>query len=340
MRLKINIMRKFTEIEKSILNRIQKDWKISEMPFKEIAKGMNIDEDVLIRYIDDLKKENIIREISAIFNASSLGYESALIAFEVPEPNVQRAAIVINEHSGVSHNYLRDNKYNLWFTLTLRERSFEEEVKSIAGKVKAKNYLILKNERLFKIGVMLNIGEDSNAGVNEIIPSDKIRNLTEKEKKAVYVLQTDLPLESRPFLKIIERLLLDIDEKSVVQTGEALKREGIMRRYGAVLRHANAGYFFNAMTAWDIRDKNDTDIIKVFSPVQNISHLYRRKIFPGKWEYGLFAMIHAGSNEELNSIIEKLEQESGIKDYLVLNSIKEFKKKRVKYFTEEFEKAL
>jgi siroheme decarboxylase len=333
-------MKEFTELEKRILNRIQKDWSITQSPYSEIAQDLNINEDILMQHIDNLKKEKIVREISAIFNAASLGYESALIAFEVPESDIDNAALNINAHTGVSHNYLRDNKYNIWFTLTIRGGSFEEEVGVLAEKSRAKDFLILKNEKLFKIGLMLNIGEDNPAIVSNSGRSNKIRSLSGTEKKAVLVLQSDLPLDRRPFIKLIESLNIDIDEKSIVQTAEALKKDGIMRRFGAVLKHTNAGYGFNAMTVWDIEDKSDTDIENIFLPVQNISHLYKRTIFPGKWEYGLFAMIHARSEKELKNLIDKLEHDSGIRNYSVLNSIREFKKKRVKYFTEEFERKL
>ena len=106
-----------------------------------------------------------------------------------------------------------------------------------------------------------------------------------------------------------------------------------MRRYAAVLRHRKAGYSANAMTAWK---PNDSCNIDFFKESKHISHLYYRTIHPGRWEHPLFAMIHAKSDEELKSIIEELSAKSGIKDFLALSSIREFKKKRVRYFSEEF----
>jgi hypothetical protein len=88
------------------------------------------------------------------------------------------------------------------------------------------------------------------------------------------------------------------------------------------------------MTAWKPDDLSDTDC---FKESKYISHLYFRTIHPGRWEYPLFAMMHAKSDEELKSIIDELSDKSGIKDFLVLSSIKEFKKKRVRYFSEDFQ---
>lgn len=337
-------MKNFTDIEQRVLNRIQKDWLITENPYKPLSDELHLNEDELIQIIDNLKKEKIIREISGIFNAAGLGYESSLIAFAVPENNIEKAAGIINAHSGISHNYLRDHRYSIWFTLTVnKKRSIEKETEELAEKCDVKDFLILKNEKLFKIGVMFHISEeDSNADSYETNPAFQdnghypFGELSKEQKKAVCILQTDLPLMTRPFKYLIEKLNINIDEKKVLKLGEAFKEQGIMRRYSAIIKHSKAGYNFNAMTAWKFNNADDTEIIKIFSKIPNVSHLYFRTVYPGKWEHGLFAMIHARTGDELNKIIKTIEVNSGMKDYLVLNSLKEFKKRRVKYFEEEF----
>jgi len=106
-----------------------------------------------------------------------------------------------------------------------------------------------------------------------------------------------------------------------------------MRRYAAVLKHRSAGYTANAMTAWKAEDRTD---LNIFMKEKAISHLYFRTLYPGRWEHPLFAMVHAKSDDELKNLIDGLSEKSGIKDYLVLYSLKEYKKKRVRYFSEEF----
>jgi DNA-binding Lrp family transcriptional regulator len=119
---------------------------------------------------------------------------------------------------------------------------------------------------------------------------------------------------------------------------EDLKLKGIMRRYAAVLKHYNAGYGANAMTAWRIgAGRTEDEVVPVFLSNKSISHLYRRTEHPGRWEHPLFAMIHARSDAELDGIIAALEAKSGLDDYLVLKSLREFKKKRVTYFSPAFD---
>ena len=340
-------MRTFTELETRILKRIQRDIKISETPFSELSNDLSIEEDELIAVMQRLKDDNIIRDISAIFNAGALGYESTLVAFEVEDYLVDRSAGIINDHPGVSHNYLRRHKYNIWFTIAvIKDSSLEKTVAALAEKCKAKDYLILKNEKLFKIRLMLDPsermeynkrGETEEVFEHQSITSfNNIREITPEERNAVNILQIDLPLVKRPFKYLINSKNIDIKEERIPEIAEIFKKDGIIRRYSAILKHHNVGYNYNAMTAWKIKDFGHSAIQDIFASVPNISHLYLRTVYPGRWEYPLFAMIHAKSREELITIIKGLEQKSGIDDYLVLDSIQEFKKKRVAYFSKEF----
>ncbi|MFH0975384.1 MAG: Lrp/AsnC family transcriptional regulator [Spirochaetota bacterium] len=329
-------MEKLTDTEIRILNRVQKDWKLGATPFAYLSDELGISEDTLITAIEKLKRGKIIRDISAIFNAASMGYKSALVALEVPEDCIGKAVSAINANTGVSHNYLRDHKYNIWFTLSVaKDRSLDEEAKALADKSEAKDFLVLRNERLLKIGVNFHFGENEDnteAPGNVNIKNVPVRELSQQEKLAVNILQMDLPLTNRPFRELIQKSNSDIEESRVVALGEAFKKEGIMRRYSAIVKHAGAGYRFNAMTAWKLADYGDDVLIKKFASVPDISHLYLRTIYPGRWEHGLFAMIHAKSKDELDAIIVRLETQTGIKDYLVLNTVRELKKQRVMYF--------
>ncbi|MCU0822609.1 MAG: Lrp/AsnC family transcriptional regulator [Spirochaetes bacterium] len=333
-------MRTFTDLEQRILNRIQKDIRITPDPLKNLAAEMNIKAGEFLAAVRQLKDEKIIRDISGIFNADRLGYRSGLIAFEIPVERVERAAEIINENPGVSHNYLREHKFNVWFTLAVGpSRTLENEVGKLAEECGAADYLILRNEKMLKIGLNLSIGDeaDDSAEDNTHTSAPKKKGdatiITEEDKNSIRILQMDLPLTDNPYKILAEENNIDIDAGTVSRTGEEFKKFGIMRRYSAVLRHQKAGYASNAMTAWKTDNINfNDDTVKAFSSVQNISHLYIRTLYPGRWEYPLFAMIHAKSDDDLGRIIKDIEIKTGIKDYLILKTLKEFKKKRVKYF--------
>jgi hypothetical protein len=75
-------------------------------------------------------------------------------------------------------------------------------------------------------------------------------------------------------------------------------------------------------------------VVRPFIEQNAVTHLYLRTLYPGRWEYPLFAMVHARSPEELNEIINELSRKSGLNEYIVLDSLREFKKERINYFSD------
>ena len=329
--------------ESKILNRIQRDFPLIADPFSEISDEVSMREDDFLRSVQKLKKAGIVRNMSGIFNAGRLGYVSCLVAFRVNDGDLYRAAAVINAHPGVSHNYQRKHAYNVWFTLAADSREkLEHAIQVLADRTGASDYLLLWNEKLLKIGVMLAIGEDrehdNSCGQSDEpagVPSEPM--LSDNEKESIRLLQMDLPLEKNPFAALIASSGSFLDLDSFLNDSRRFKRDGILRRYSAVLRHREAGYRSNAMTVWKPDPGADMkQIAEIFHKNRMISHLYLRTVYPGRWEYPLFAMIHAHTDEELNGIIDNLARESGIRRYEVLPTVKEFKKERVLYFSAQF----
>ncbi len=261
------------------------------------------------------------------------------MALQVPDNDIEKAADIINSHPGVSHNYLRDHRYNIWFTLAEETpESFEKSAALLARRAGAQDMLMLRNEKLYKIGFTLSIGNGGETKDKEIKGGEveAPAGLDASLRQSVAVLQRDLPLESRPF----DRLAGDAGIKSgaaLLSAAGKLKEGGFMRRYAAVLRHRQAGYTSNAMTAWRIPDGDPADeLVKPFVEEKAITHLYLRTLYPGRWEHRLFAMIHARSEGELGGILKGLEEKTGLHDRLVLKSLREFKKQKVIYFSPEF----
>lgn len=336
----------FTLKQEQILNAIQAPLPFAGRPFLVLEKELGIPEQEIIENINTLKQSGVIRNIAGIFNGERLGYKLSLVTFKVPENNIEKAAALINSHPGVSHNYLRDHEYNIWFTIAEENAELlRRSVEVLARKGGASSSLIMENEKLLKIGVNLFIGnsDDSSAkpAVSHLRAAEskklEVEPLEEHEKVAIRLLQKDMPLVIRPFKELCEES--ELLEDDFIEIAAGLEEKGIMRRYAAVLRHQKAGYTSNAMTAWKFNTgEYDDKAASVFANESAVTHLYIRTLYPGQWEYPLFAMIHAKSDEELEGLIETLANDSGLSDRLVLRSLKEFKKKRVIYFSSDFEK--
>ncbi len=334
---------KFSAVESAVLNRIQRDFPLMEKPFDEMARELSIVADTMILTVKDLKERGIVRNISAIFNTGKLGFVSSLVALQLDDAAIDRAASMISAHPGVSHNYRRDHRYNLWFTLSSdSEEKLAKTVMILAERAGAKDHLVLKNEKLLKIGLMLSIGDDEQSGlegpsVDQGHATGRDHALSDDQKEAVRLLQVDMPLEGRPFTSIVTEASGRLSEGELIDQANSLRNAGILRRYSAVLRHRKAGYQANAMTVWKPQHGMDLNrIIEDFRAEPKISHLYLRTVYPGKWEYPLFAMIHSKTEHELGEVISRLATGSQIDDYQVLRSLKEYKKERVVYYSPAF----
>ncbi len=330
----------FTEKESNVLNEIQKSFPLEKRPFDQLSGDTGIPVREIIDILKDLKERGVIRNIAGIFNGESLGYYLNLVALKVDESNIEGAVELINSHPGVSHNYLRDHDYNIWFTLAEEsEESFRKAIDTISAESGARDTLIMRNEKLYKIGFMLSIGNkgkdgrDLSSGRAREIPVDV--TFSEEERKAVLLLQKDMPLIEEPFAALAEGSK-NLEQERLIDIARNFKQRNIMRRYAAVLRHRKAGYAFNAMTAWRVAPNEAENVIQPFIDEEKVTHLYMRTIHPGKWEHPLFAMIHAKSESELETVINRLSMKSGIEDKLVLRSLREFKKKKITYFSDEF----
>ncbi|NPA53963.1 MAG: Lrp/AsnC family transcriptional regulator [Aquificae bacterium] len=324
------------EIEKELLKELQEGIPITERPFLEIGKKLDIDEKEIIDTVKKLKEEKIIRQISPIYDTKALGYDSSLVAFKTD--NIEKTAEFINTHPGVSHNYERTDEFNLWFTLAVPPDSklgLEKTIQVMAEKTKTKDYVILKTEKLFKIGVKLTFSDTKE---KEEIKEKKEKiqySLSEKDKEIIKITQEDIPLVEKPFEEYAKKL--NISEKELIEKLNLYKKAGIMRRFAAILFHRKAGFRANGMTVWKVPEEKVEEVGYKLASYKAVSHCYKRTTNE-KWQYNIFAMTHAQSKEELEELVKEMSKETGIKEYKILYSTREFKKKRIKYFSEDFYK--
>ncbi len=321
--------------EKKILNILQTDFPISARPFLSIANIIGVKEQEVIDRILNLKSNKIIRQISAIFDSHNIGYKSTLAAFKIDDSLIESSADIINSHSGVSHNYLRNHEYNIWFTITLpSERVLEDEIKALGISAKASDYLILPTLKLFKIGVNFDMtGEVPSSPKffsHEDFKNDSDIKISDFEKACIRELQKDIEIVPEPFKNLSENL--GITQENLLGTIKNFITDKKMRRFACVLYHQKAGFGHNVMGIWK-SDPADADKNgKVMSSLKEVSHCYLRPVYPGKWEYNIFTMIHSKSKEEAHKVMEKISSLTGISDFDALESSKEFKKIRVKYY--------
>jgi len=321
-----------------ILYELQKNFPLVKRPFDYIAKSFSVSEDEVIKIVQEEKNRGIIRQISAIFDTKRLGYESSLVAFEVDKEDIDKAVEILNSHPGISHNYERNHQFNIWFTIAIPKNSLfglENSVKLLAKLTNAKDYIVLPTLKLFKIMVKLDTtGKDSK---KEKIKKKVYKDISlgELHKKVIKYSQEDIKITKEPFKDTVRKI--GIDYKEFFEILNELKDAGVMRRFAAILAHRKAGFSANAMVVWDIDEKNAEEIGSKVASFRAVSHCYLRPKFEN-WPYNLFSMVHGKTKEETDNIVQEIESEIEYKSNLYLYSSREFKKVRIKYFTDDIKR--
>ena len=320
-----------------ILYRIQKSFPLVKRPFEEIAKELNISENEVIEILQKEKENKIIRQTSAIFDTKKLGYTSSLVAFEIAQDDIDEAVIILNSHPGISHNYERNHKYNIWFTLAIAPNSksnLEDTIAILAKLTNAKDYIILPTLKLFKISVKLDTTNQAEKKEKVARTDFKGMELNDYHYNIIKEAQNDIEITQEPFKKIIEKLNISYDEFFAVLN--EFQETGVMRRFASILNHRHAGFGANAMVAWDIEEgEKGEEIGKIAASFSAVSHCYLRPKYP-TWNYNLFTMIHGKTKEDTQEVIENIAKEIEYKSNMPLYSSREFKKVRIKYFCDEF----
>lgn len=148
------------------------------------------------------------------------------------------------------------------------------------------------------------------------------------ETSLVEMLQGDIPLTPKPYEELARRL--NTSEEQLVERISDMKKQGRIRRMGAVLRHRTAGYAFNAIVAFKAGPEDEDKAGSILAGYSEVTHCYLRQV-PRDFGYNLFAMVHLHEESELGPLLKDMLVHTGLLEYLVIKSVREFKKTSMKY---------
>jgi len=320
-------------IDRKLLNLVQAEFPLTREPYADLGLQLGIDRDEVIHRIEQLKAKGVIRQISPVLDARSLGYQTTLVAMRVGENQLDRAERLISKHPGVSHGYERDHYFNLWFTLAIPAGvDIESELEQLTSPIGAEATLALPAVKVFKIGAYFDMAGDGQVTAGAVAQRSRILprgvKLSPTDRLVINELQQDLPLDATPFTAMSARLSMDVEH--FLARCQSLLWRGIMRRFGASINHIRAGFKANAMACW-VAPPDTVEIVgRKLALLPEVSHCYERKTNP-LWQYNLFAMIHGHTRQTCQEIANQVSREVGVADYVLLFSTKEFKKTRTKY---------
>jgi DNA-binding Lrp family transcriptional regulator len=318
-----------------LLRAVQAAVPFVERPFAQLAEELDLAEPALLRQLSAWGERGILREISAVLEGSALGYDSALVAGVVPEAELERVVEVVNAHPTVTHNYLRNHRYNLWFTLAVPpEMKLERTLELLAREARVGGFHALRRTQTFKIGVNF----DPETLKNRTLATSRERvepiEVSEREARLFRALQTPLPLQEQPFAVLARRAEV---EPAELLSFARRHLGGAIRRYVATLRHRKLGVRENGMTVWKAPQAELERLGRRLARAPEVSHCYARNAIEG-FPYSLYAMLHGPDRASCRELAARLARELGNEDYAVLFSEREFKKVRLRYFLPELER--
>jgi siroheme decarboxylase len=326
------------ETDRRLLNLLQGSFPLAERPYAEIARLGELPEDEVLRRTSRLLDERIIREVTPIFDTRVLGYKSMLVAAKVDPEHPWRAAKIINSHPGVSHNYLRDHDFNIWFTIATEPGSrlgLDGTLEVLQRLTGAASVRQLPTLRLFKIRMDLEMekGTEALAAAAEAIDHKEPEAIELSELDLAVIRATQGPMEAvaKPFAPAAHELGMPV--RDLLDHLEDMRERRALRRVAAILFHRRAGFSANGMGVWKVPEERILELGPRMAAYRGISHCYQRPTYPD-WPYSVFTMAHGRSKEECDAILDTIAAETGIEERRTLYSSTEFKKIRLLYFTD------
>jgi DNA-binding Lrp family transcriptional regulator len=329
------------ELDKRLLNLLQGSFPLAPRPFASVADAAGVTEDEVLTRTQRLLDERIIRQVTPIFDTRALGYTSMLVAARVDADNPHRAAQVINAHPGVSHNYLRNHDFNLWFTIAVEPDSrlgLEGTLDALAEEAGAESVRQLPTLKLFKIRMDLEMEGDTSALTQAVAeePAETERQPYDDFDVAVIrELQGNMPVVPEPYAPTAEAL--GMPQERLLTHLQGMRERRLLRRVAAILYHRRAGFSANGMGVWGVPEDRVPELGPRMASVRGISHCYQRPTYED-WPYSVFTMAHGRSKEECDAILDSIAADTGIEDRATLYSSTEFKKIRLLYFTDDFKR--
>ncbi len=331
---------KLSDFDRTLLDLMQGSFPIAARPYEAVAGEAGVAEDQVLEAVQRLLDDRIIRQVTPIYDTRALGYGSMLVAAKVDPEHPWRAAKIINSHPGVSHNYLRNHEFNMWFTLATEPDSklgLQGTLDLLQEMTGAESIRQLPTLKLFKIRMDLEMSGNTETlakrGVEQQLVAIEAKPYDEFDRAVIRATQGDLPVVSEPWNESAQQLGISVDE--LLAHLEAMKERGLLRRVAGILYHRRAGFSANGMGVWQVPADQIAEIGPKMAAYRGVSHCYERPTY-ADWPYQIFTMAHGRSKQECDAILDAIADEFPIEQRATLYSSTEFKKVRLLYFTDDF----
>jgi siroheme decarboxylase len=289
-----------------LLNAWQRGFPLVPRPFAAIAAQCAMEEREVLERYRALLDAGVIDRIGPVFRPNTVG-ASTLAAMAVPEERLEDVAALVSAAPGVNHNYEREHRFNLWFVVTRGDgKALQKAISSIEEKTRIPVLrLPLVEEFHIDLGFdLVDLSARRGASAAPRAPA-----LDAAHRRLVERLQTGLPLVGEPYAEVGQAV--GLAEEAVIATLAGWLEAGIVRRFGAVVRHRPLGYSANAMVVWDVADDAAGPHGRRLAEDGSVTLCYRRARAP-QWPYNLYCMLHGRERAAVAHDIERVTRAAGL----------------------------
>lgn len=326
-----------TELELYLLNDYQRDFPLVDRPFAKIAEALRVGEQEVIDGLRRLRLDGAVSRVGAVFRPHTVGV-STLVALVAPEQELAAIAQRVSAYPEVNHNYEREHRYNLWFVVTAPDGAHLDETLRRIREETGCPLLVLPMLEGYHIDLGFDLAHKAVAGSMcgnragaPVQPVFVPRTLPPAETELVAALQNGIQLVSRPYAEI--GVCAGMSEQQVMGCLSQWLEQGVIRRFGVVVRHHELGFHANAMVVWDVPDDKVGEVGLCLGRFDCVTLCYRRPRRLPEWRYNLFSMIHGRDHDEVLRQVEQLRQTCDLTDipHEVLFSRRRFKQCGARY---------
>lgn len=325
-------MNGYSDIEMRLLNDFQQRFPLVHRPYRKIAEQLHSDEETVIDHLARLSAAGAVSRVGPVFSPGCIGV-STLAALAVPETELEPVAEWISQLPEINHNYQREHHYNLWFVATAADAErLETVLNTIAAHAGCPMLRLPLLERFH-----IDLGFDlKGEGRWHCVQGSSTRiELNGAQTAIVAALQGGIPLQPEPFAEVGARVRMK--EDMVLEQIARWREQGVIKRFGVVVRHHELGYRENAMAVWDVPDAQASAFGRVAAQQPGVTLCYRRARQLPDWPYNLYCMVHGTRRDVVEAQVAALARQTGLDAYpsQILFNGRRFKQYGARYVTGE-----
>jgi len=281
-----------TPIALRLLNDYQHGFPLLPRPYAAIGDDLGIGEDEVLALLDRECERGAVSRIGAVFAPRRIG-ASTLAALAVPADRLDAVAAAVSARPEVNHNYEREGDWNLWFVVTAADAAARQRVLDAIARDTGLVPISLPLREAFHI----DLGFDLQGAAKSVFADDRDAPcaLSSVEQRLLAALEDGLPLVAQPFAALGDAA--GISEAMTLEIVGGWLRDGIVKRFGVVVRHQELGYTANAMCVWNLPDDRVAELGRRLAAAADVTLCYRRERALPHWPYNLYCMIHGNDRE-------------------------------------------